>query len=39
MPHPEHAMDELLGPVGGRPLLHGLVALAKARRNAVAVPA
>ncbi len=35
MPHPEHAMDELLGPVGGRPLLTGLVALAKAHRNAV----
>ena len=30
MPHPEHAVDALLGPVGGRPLLEGLVALAKA---------
>jgi phosphoribosylformylglycinamidine synthase len=36
MPHPEHAVDELLGPVGGRVLLTGLVALAKAHRNAVA---
>jgi phosphoribosylformylglycinamidine (FGAM) synthase-like amidotransferase family enzyme len=36
MPHPEHAMDELLGPIGGRPLLRGLVVLAKAHRNAVA---
>ena len=39
MPHPEHAMDELLGPVGGRPLLEGLVALAKAHRSAAPVPA
>ena len=37
MPHPEHAMDELLGPVGGRPLLEGLVALAKAHRSAAPV--
>jgi phosphoribosylformylglycinamidine synthase len=29
MPHPEHAVDELLGPTGGRPLLEGLVALAR----------
>ena len=29
MPHPEHAVDALLGPVGGRPLLEGLVALAR----------
>ena len=28
MPHPEHAVDPLLGPVGGRPLLEGLVAAA-----------
>jgi phosphoribosylformylglycinamidine synthase len=39
MPHPEHAMDELLGPIGGRPLLAGLVALAKAHRTAVAATA
>jgi phosphoribosylformylglycinamidine synthase len=29
MPHPEHAVDPLLGPVGGRPLLEGLVAAAR----------
>jgi phosphoribosylformylglycinamidine synthase subunit PurQ / glutaminase len=39
MPHPEHAMDEALGPIGGRPLLEGLVALARAHRPAAAVPA
>ena len=39
MPHPEHAMDEALGPIGGRPLLEGLVALARAHRPATAVPA
>jgi phosphoribosylformylglycinamidine synthase I len=39
MPHPEHAMDEALGPVGGRPLLEGLVALARAHRVAAAVTA
>ena len=32
-------MDELLGPVGGRPLLEGLVALAKAHRSPAPVPA
>jgi phosphoribosylformylglycinamidine synthase len=32
MPHPEHAVDPLLGPVGGRPLLEGLVAAARERR-------
>jgi len=26
MPHPEHAVDPLLGPVGGLPILEGLVA-------------
>ncbi len=26
MPHPEHAVDALLGPTGGRPLLEGLAA-------------
>jgi len=31
MPHPEHAVDPLLGPTGGVPLLEGLVAAARAR--------
>ena len=31
MPHPEHAVDPALGPVGGRPLLKGLLTLARAR--------
>ncbi len=31
MPHPEHAVDPLLGPVGGVPLLEGLLAAARAR--------
>jgi phosphoribosylformylglycinamidine synthase len=39
MPHPEHAMDALLGPVGGRPLLEGLVTLATAHRRAVPISA
>ena len=39
MQHPEHAMDEALGPIGGRPLLEGLVALARAHRGAIAVTA
>jgi phosphoribosylformylglycinamidine synthase I len=30
MPHPEHAVDELLGPTGGVPVLAGLVAAALA---------
>jgi len=30
MPHPEHAVDELLGPVGGVPVLTGLIAAALA---------
>ncbi len=30
MPHPEHAVDLLLGPVGGLPVLMGLVAAASA---------
>jgi phosphoribosylformylglycinamidine synthase len=29
MPHPEHAVDPLLGPTGGVPLLDGLVAAAR----------
>jgi phosphoribosylformylglycinamidine synthase len=32
MPHPEHAVDPLLGPVGGRPLLEGLLSAARDRR-------
>ncbi len=32
MPHPEHAVDPLLGPVGGRPLIEGLVAAASERQ-------
>ena len=28
MPHPEHAVDPLLGPVGGRAVLGGLIAAA-----------
>jgi phosphoribosylformylglycinamidine synthase I len=36
MPHPEHAVDPLLGPVGGLPLLESLVAAA---RDRAAVPA
>src|SRR5690242_11373102 len=31
MPHPEHAIDSLLGPTGGRPILEGLVAGAAER--------
>jgi phosphoribosylformylglycinamidine synthase subunit PurQ / glutaminase len=30
MPHPEHAVDPLLGPTGGTPLLEGLIARARA---------
>jgi phosphoribosylformylglycinamidine synthase len=36
MPHPEHAVDPLLGPVGGRPILEGLVAAARDRQSAPA---
>ncbi len=31
MPHPEHAVDPLLGPVGGLPILGGLVGAARER--------
>jgi phosphoribosylformylglycinamidine synthase len=31
MPHPEHAVDPLLGPTGGAPLLGGLIAAARER--------
>jgi len=30
MPHPEHAVDPLLGPTGGRPLFESLLAAARA---------
>ena len=33
MPHPEHAVDPLLGPTGGVPILEGLVAAARERRG------
>jgi phosphoribosylformylglycinamidine synthase len=46
MPHPEHAVDPLLGPVGGVPVLEGLIAAARATaaraaptRGGAAVPA
>ena len=32
MPHPEHAVDPVLGAVGGRPILEGLVAAARDRQ-------
>lgn len=35
MPHPEHAVDPLLGPLGGVPVLEGLIAAA---RNLAPVP-
>ena len=31
MPHPEHAVDPLLGPVGGVPILEGLIQAARER--------
>jgi phosphoribosylformylglycinamidine synthase len=31
MPHPEHAVDPLLGPTGGIPILEGLIAAAQER--------
>jgi phosphoribosylformylglycinamidine synthase len=31
MPHPEHAIDPLLGPTGGLPLLQGLIVAARER--------
>jgi phosphoribosylformylglycinamidine synthase len=36
MPHPEHAVDDVVGPVGGRPLLAGLLAQARAGAPAAA---
>ena len=37
MPHPEHAVDPLLGPTGGIPLLEGLIAAARDRLPADAL--
>jgi phosphoribosylformylglycinamidine synthase len=37
MPHPEHAVDPLLGPTGGVPLLEGLIEAARDRRRADAL--
>ncbi len=36
MPHPEHAVDGLVGPLGGRPILTGLVELARASSTVTA---
>jgi phosphoribosylformylglycinamidine synthase subunit PurQ / glutaminase len=36
MPHPEHAVDPLLGPVGGIPILRGLVEAARDRLSVTA---
>ena len=36
MPHPEHAIDPLLGPTGGVPLLEGMIAAARDRPVVVA---
>jgi phosphoribosylformylglycinamidine synthase len=36
MPHPEHAVDPLLGPLGGVPILRGLVEAARVSSVAVA---
>src|SRR5262249_13622405 len=33
MPHPEHAVDPLLGPTGGEPILRGLIAAAHDRTH------
>ncbi len=35
MPHPEHAVDPMLGPTGGMPLLEGLIAGAAERASLV----
>ena len=37
MPHPEHAVDPLLGPTGGAPLLQALIAAARDRVARVAL--
>jgi phosphoribosylformylglycinamidine synthase len=36
MPHPEHAVDSLLGPTGGVPILEGLIQAARDRAPALA---
>ena len=36
MPHPEHAVDPLLGPVGGAPILRGMVEAARDRLSVTA---
>lgn len=36
MPHPEHAVDPLLGPVGGIPILGGLITAASERTSVLA---
>ena len=36
MPHPEHAVEPLLGPVGGVPILAGLIEAARDRMNIAA---
>ncbi len=36
MPHPEHAVDPLLGPTGGVAVLGGLIAAARERAGAIA---
>jgi phosphoribosylformylglycinamidine synthase len=38
MPHPEHAVDSILGPTGGIPILSGLIAAASDRLS-LSVPA
>ena len=35
MPHPEHAVDELLGSIDGRTILQGLCELARRRAHAL----
>ena len=35
MPHPEHAVDPLLGPMGGVPILEGLIEAARSWRAAL----
>jgi phosphoribosylformylglycinamidine synthase I len=35
MPHPEHAVEPLLGPTGGRPIMQSLVAAARERAPAL----
>ena len=36
MPHPEHAVDPLLGPTGGVAVLAGLIAAAREREPVIA---